>query len=122
MAQPIKRRNFLKNSLLATGGIILAANFISCSDDENEVTSSIPVNLTDQNFNQGVASFDPTNSQIIIWSRYTTTKPNVKIVWQLAKDIDFKNLVRQGEVITDASRDYTLAIEIKDLEENLKLF
>ncbi len=122
MAHNIKRRNFLKNSLLATGGLILASNFISCSDDENKLTSVIPSNLTDQNFNQGVASFDPTNSQVIIWSRYTTTNPSVKIVWQLAKDADFKNLVRQGEVTTDTSRDYTLAVEIKDLEENLKLF
>ena len=122
MAHNIKRRNFLKNSLLATGGIILAPNFISCSNNANEITSIIPSNLSDQHFNQGVASFDPTNSQVIIWSRYTTTQPSVKIVWQLAKDATFKNLIRQGEVTTDASRDYTLAVEIKDLEENLKLF
>ncbi|TCI93539.1 alkaline phosphatase D family protein [Tenacibaculum sp. M341] len=122
MSNNIKRRNFLRNSLLAAGGIVLAPNFISCSDSTDKLSSLIPKDLTNKNFNQGVASFDPTNSQVIIWTRYNTDKSSVKIVWQLAKDTDFKDIVRQGEVTTDTTRDYTLAIEIKDLDENLKLF
>lgn len=122
MATNIKRRNFLKNSLLAAGGIILVPNFISCSSDTDELSFPIPSNLTEKNFEQGVASFDPTNSQVIIWTRYTTESSSVKLTWQLAKDADFKDLVRQGEVKTDASRDFTVAIEIKDLAENLKLY
>ncbi len=122
MATNIKRRNFLKNSLLAAGGIILVPNFISCSSDTDKLSFPIPSNLTEKNFEQGVASFDPTNSQVIIWTRYTTESSSVKLTWQLAKDADFKDLVRQGEVNTDASRDFTVAIEIKDLAENLKLY
>ncbi|MCD8432823.1 alkaline phosphatase D family protein [Tenacibaculum finnmarkense genomovar ulcerans] len=121
MATNIKRRNFLKNTLLASGGILFAANFISCTTDD-PITNPIPTNLSQENFNEGVASFDPTNSQVIIWTRYTTTKPSVAITWQVATDEKFENLVRQSEVITDASRDYTLAVEVKELAENQKLY
>ncbi|WP_233861057.1 alkaline phosphatase D family protein [Tenacibaculum piscium] len=121
MATTIKRRNFLKNTLLASGGILLATNFISCNDDD-EITNPIPDNLSEENFKEGVASFDPTNSQVIIWTRYTTDKSSVAITWQVATDIKFKNIVRQSEVITDASRDYTIAIEVKELAENQKLY
>lgn len=122
MATNLKRRNFLKNSLLATGGILLAPNFISCSSDDVNTLPSIPSDATEKNFDLGVASFDPTNSQVIIWTRYTSQQTSVKLRWQLAKDAAFTNIVREGEVETDASRDYTVAIEIKDLAQNLKLY
>ncbi len=122
MATNLKRRNFLKNSLLATGGILLAPNFISCSSDDVNTLPSIPSDATEKNFDLGVASFDPTNSQVIIWTRYTSQQTSVKLRWQLAKDEAFTNIVREGEVETDASRDYTVAIEIKDLVQNLKLY
>ncbi len=122
MSTNLKRRSFLKNSLLATSGLILAPNFISCDSDPSEITNPIPSDITEKNFDLGVASFDPTNSQVIIWTRYSTTNPTAKLTWQLAKDKEFTKLVRQGEVETDASRDYTVAIEVKDLEENLRLY
>ncbi|MGG8496638.1 alkaline phosphatase D family protein [Tenacibaculum sp. TC6] len=121
MKTNIKRRNFLKNSLLATGGLLLAPNFISCIDDKI-IVQPIPDNLEEKNFDQGVASFDPTNTQVIIWTRYVTQKPIATLLWQLAKDVDFKEIVRQSKVNTDASRDYTVAIEIKDLEAGQKLY
>eukprot|EP01090_Pellita_catalonica_P018342 TRINITY_DN5889_c0_g1_i3.p1 TRINITY_DN5889_c0_g1~~TRINITY_DN5889_c0_g1_i3.p1 ORF type:complete len:552 (-),score=89.47 TRINITY_DN5889_c0_g1_i3:24-1679(-) len=106
---------------LATGGLLLVPNFISCKDDDIDELP-IPGNLAEKNFEQGVASFDPTNSQVIIWTRYTTQNASVALVWQLAKDKNFKNIVRQAEVTTDASRDFTVAVEIKDLDAGQKLY
>jgi len=120
MATNLKRRNFLRNSLLVAGGIVLAPNFISCKDDDD--IFDIPDNTTEKNFDLGVASFDPTNSQVIIWTRYSTQEVSTKLIWQLAKDANFKNIVRQGQVETDATRDYTVAIEVKDLAQNSKLY
>ena len=121
MATNLKRRKFLRNALLTTGGIFLVPNFISCKDDD-DFTDEIPSDLTEKNFNQGVASFDPTNSQVIIWTRYSTNENAVDLTWQIATDDSFENIVRQGEVTTDASRDYTVAIEVQDLDENQYLY
>lgn len=122
MSTNIKRRNFLKNSLFVAGGIVLAPNIISCSSDNEDFAIQIPPNLTENNFNQGVASFDPTNNQVIIWTRYESSAASVQLVWQLATDSNFTEVIREGEVTTDASRDYTIAIEVKDLEAGLKLY
>lgn len=123
MKNNINRRTFIKNSLLVSGGILLAPNFISCSDiDDTLNPNDIPDNLEHQNFNEGVASFDPTSTQIIIWSRYTTSKNMEFIGWQLAEDSNFKTIVRSGKVITDALRDFTISIEIQGLMSGKKFF
>ncbi len=116
----LSRRRFLINSVLTTGGLLLAPNFISCSDDDT--VYNIPKDYTSNNFPHGVASFDPTHDQVIIWTRYNTTESSVSIIWQVAYDSNFETVFRSGEVTTDASRDYTVAIELQNLEADKKLY
>jgi alkaline phosphatase D len=116
----VSRRRFLVNSMLTAGGLLLVPNFISCNNDDP--ITELPLDFIGKNFEQGVASFDSTHNQVIIWTRYTTTKPSVKIFWQVAYDPNFKTIYRSGVVTTDANRDYTLAVELQNLEENKKLY
>ncbi|WP_445456240.1 alkaline phosphatase D family protein [Flavobacterium sp. HNIBRBA15423] len=116
----LSRRRFLVNSILTTGGLLLAPNFISCTDDDT--IFGIPEDYTPDNFPHGVASFDPTHNQVIIWTRYNTNKLEAKIYWQVAYDNNFESVFRSGEVITDNTRDYTLAIELQNLEADRKLY
>lgn len=116
----ISRRRFLFNSLLTTGGVLLAPNIISCSNDYE--VYDIPSTYTNDSFLYGVASFDPSHDQVIIWTKYESSKKEAKIFWQVAYDSSFKNVVRSGEAIVDFTTDYTLAVEIQNLEPNSKLF
>ena len=50
------RRNFIQKALMASGGLILAPNFISCSDDDDLKVDYDESLLNVQNFNYGVAS------------------------------------------------------------------
>ncbi|MEH0008031.1 MAG: alkaline phosphatase D family protein [Flavobacteriales bacterium] len=122
MKENDSRRNFIYNGLLATGGIILSANCISFRRDGLLPSEAIPNKLESALFDQGVASFDPTDSQVIIWTRYTTHRPSVSIAWQVASDPGFQNLVRSGKATTDSARDYTVAVELKELESGQKLY
>lgn len=122
MANHINRRKFLKNSLLASSGILLIPNFISCSIDDVLNPDDIPNTLNVKNFDEGVASFDPTNDGVIIWSRYNSKKNMEFIGWQLAEDENFKTIVRSGKVITDKLRDFTVAIEIQGLKAGKTFF
>ncbi len=116
----LSRRSFLINSMFYTGGVFLVSNTISCANDK--IISETPKGYSLGNFAHGVASFDPTHNQVIIWTRYTTDKPSVKILWQVSYEQNFGTVLRSGEVTTDNKRDYTLAVELQDLEPNKKLF
>ena len=105
---------------MASGGIILAPNIISCSEDDNVQVEYDESQLTVQNFSYGVASFDPSNSGVIIWTRYTTA--NVEIIWEVSTQSDFSSILRTGKITTETSRDNTLAIELTELEADQKLY
>lgn len=112
----MNRRKFVRGSLFSLGGFYLTANFISCKHDPAVSPDVIPKNLDEKGFEQGVGSFDPTQDQVIIWTRYAESGSSVKINWELAYDSDFSEIVRKGTVETGAARDYTVAIEVKNLE------
>lgn len=116
------RRQFIRKASLAAGGIILTPNFISCNNDDDTLTQIDFDTLTDRNFDFGVASFDPTNSSVIIWTRYSTTEATADITWQVSTDANFNNILREGVVTTDANRDYTVSIEVQELDPGLKLY
>jgi len=122
MGNNSNRRSFLKKTLLGTGGVLLIPNFISCTTDIYNNDGIIPEDLITTNYEYGVASFDPTDSQVIIWTRYGTSLPSVEILWQISTDETFKNTIRSGLVTTSSERDYTIAIEIKNLKPDQKLF
>ena len=122
MKQPqLNRRNFLRSSLLASGSIFLAPVIISCSNDDNggseeELTGDFKI----KGFDYGVASFDPTATSIIIWTRYT--KGDTEVTWQMAKDNQFKDVVRQGKALIQSISDNTLAVEVQGLASNSKFY
>ncbi|MEO1030846.1 MAG: alkaline phosphatase D family protein [Bacteroidota bacterium] len=115
------RRSFIQKTLLATGGLVLAPNFISCNDDDDFTSPNIDTSgFTTINFNEGVASFDPTDSKVIIWTRYNVS--DKVIVWQISTDSSFNTILRSGTITTDPSRDNTIAVELTELDADLKLY
>lgn len=122
MSNSVNRRSFLRNSLLSLGGIYVGTNFISCSNDDDVSDIIFPTNLSEGNFDHGVASFDPTNSQVIIWTRYNTSEATANIAWQISYDVDFSSILRSGNVVTSNERDYTVAVEVQDLSADKKIY
>lgn len=66
-------------------------------------------------FYQGVASGDPLANRVIIWTRVTTSLPKVQVQWRVAKDTAMQQVVASGCVQTDASRDYTVKVDVENL-------
>lgn len=123
----MNRRKFFRQSLFASSGLVLAPLYISCSnDDDFEVelpVEELPIidikDFKNQGFNYGVASFDPTDSNVIIWTRYEKT---TLLSWQIAKDKEFVSIVDEGKLRPQAKFDYTIAIDIQDLPANSKFY
>ncbi len=69
-------------------------------------------------FYHGVASGDPTDSQVMLWTRVTANDPvppSINVNWRIATDASMTNIVQTGTTITDASRDYTVKIDVTGL-------
>lgn len=66
-------------------------------------------------FYHGVASGDPLEDGIIIWTRVTTNDASVPVRWSIATDSKMTQIVKQGQVITNQDKDYTVKIDVKDL-------
>lgn len=85
------------------------------------------VPLLDKNlapFYHGVASGDPTQNSIIIWTRITLPKTieQVSVKWEIATGSAFKEIIKFGETMTDEKSDFTVKADITELEENTIYF
>ncbi|EJG1903124.1 alkaline phosphatase D family protein, partial [Vibrio parahaemolyticus] len=87
---------------------------IGCGSDDNE---SVAVS-----FEHGVASGDPTQTQVIIWTRVTTAASYVDVSWQVASDMEFSNVVQSGVFTTDTGRDFTVKVDVQNLNANSQYY
>jgi alkaline phosphatase D len=67
-------------------------------------------------FYHGVASGDPLQDRVIIWTRVTTNDAIVTVDWKMATDTGFNNIVQSGTTTTDASKDYTVKVDVTGLQ------
>src|SRR4051812_1851849 len=69
-------------------------------------------------FNHGVASGDPLDDRVVLWTRATaeaTTAP-IAVRWDVATDPAFKTIVRQGQATAVAARDHTVKVDVTGLK------
>jgi len=67
-------------------------------------------------FSHGVASGDPLQDQVIIWTRVNVDQESAKVKWVVSTDNHFTSIIKEGFVTTDASKDYTIKIDVKGLQ------
>ncbi len=70
-------------------------------------------------FYHGVASGDPLEDRVIIWTRVTPEDmPGgpVDVTWRVANDPQLENVVQSGTFTTDEERDYTVKIDVTGLQ------
>ncbi|HCG7091556.1 alkaline phosphatase D family protein [Vibrio parahaemolyticus] len=106
----LSRRDFMK----VVSSTAVATGLIGCGSDDNE---SVAVS-----FEHGVASGDPTQAQVIIWTRVTTAASYVDVSWQVASDMEFSNVVQSGVFTTDTGRDFTVKVDVQNLNANSQYY
>ncbi|MHA2875351.1 alkaline phosphatase D family protein [Vibrio campbellii] len=107
----LSRRDFIK--AVSSGAV--ATTLTACgSDDKNTVTAA--------SFEHGVASGDPTQTQVIIWTRVTTEASYVDVSWQVSATEDFSSIEQSGTFATDTSRDFTVKVDVQNLNPNTQYY
>jgi len=67
-------------------------------------------------FTHGVASGDPLHNAVVIWTRAAPSTPGPATVsWDVSESETFATIVQSGSFTTDASRDYTVKVDVTGL-------
>jgi len=65
-------------------------------------------------FRHAVASFEPTTSGVLLWTRLGDG--SVEVRWELSDDPHLRHLVASGTVETSSERDHTVVVDVDGLE------
>lgn len=112
------RRKFIKTAAAASSTILVSNAMTACM--------AVPekTGLTQVQFSHGVASGDPTANAVIIWTRAIPLRDDKKIqvAWEVAKEASFDKVIRAGMVNTSAQQDFTIKVDLRDLEPDTQYF
>ena len=109
----LSRREFLKISALGAYSLVISTGLSGCRSSDNSVNVS---------FNHGVASGDPLSDKVIIWTRVTTDVQSVDVDYEVATDADFTDVIHNGIASTSADIDYTVKIDVHNLDAASKYY
>ncbi|MFN2544913.1 MAG: alkaline phosphatase [Actinomycetota bacterium] len=73
-------------------------------------------------FRHAVASGDPTQSSVILWTRVTGGPDDVPVQWVVASDRDLIHVVARGEAVAAADADHTVHVDATGLDEATTYF
>lgn len=66
-------------------------------------------------FRHGIASGDPDDSSVVIWTRITAEGLDQSVLWEVSRDSHFSTLVASGQQLTTHHRDFTVKVLVTDL-------
>src|ERR1041385_315762 len=75
-------------------------------------------------FYHGVASGDPLQDRVILWTRVTPedSTSNVNVKWEIAASKDFSSIIKSDSLSTSAARDFTIKVDVTGLQPGTKYF
>lgn len=120
MKKLLNRRQLIQRAFAGAGAVTLPITLTACggSDDQNETAAA------DLQFLHGVASGDPLQDKVILWTRVTVADLSLRIEleWEIALDRDFKNIQNSGKVQTSNAQDFTVKVDADKLKANQRYF
>lgn len=114
----LTRRDFIKASAAGFGSVVISSSLLGCSSDNRE-PEPLPYRVQ---FLHGVASGDPTADAVILWTRLSADAATVPVKWQLAEDKNFNRVIRSGDTTASAVSDYTIKIDVRDLNAGTEYY
>ena len=114
MPNSISRRELIQKSLASFGALSIPVSLTACGSDNNDSTSP----TTKVEFLHGVASGDPLKDRVILWTRITPqdTSLRLEVVWEIATDDKFSQVINTGKVQTASAQDFTVKVDADKLK------
>lgn len=113
MSEKISRRELIQKSLFGFGALSLPVAFTGCNDGSDEESSEAQAD-----FLHGVASGDPLQDKVILWTRLTPVdlSARLKVTWEIATDDQFKVNLKTGVVQATKTDDFTVKVDATGLQ------
>lgn len=112
------RRDFLRFGALTSGSIIVSSGLQGCDlvDSDSDPEASFQ-------FLHGVASGDPLEDSVIIWTRVSPENANsVTVTWEVATDEFFSQIVNKDQAVVTDERDYTVKVDVQGLQSGTRYY
>ncbi|MDX1470354.1 MAG: alkaline phosphatase D family protein [Flavobacteriaceae bacterium] len=94
--------------------IAITLLFLNCHNlaSESRATDSVEIE-----FKHGIASGDPLEDAVIIWTKVTPITPidSLEVIWEMASTPRFEEILKSGKALTTAEKDYTLKVDVTGL-------
>lgn len=121
MSLKISRRELLQKSLAGFGALSLPISLTACGGDSDDGMQSDSVKA---DFLHGVASGDPLKDKVILWTRLTPNDVSLRleVIWEIALDQKFSQLVNAGKVQTAQAQDFTVKVDANKLRSNQRYY
>ena len=119
MTAKISRRELIQKSLFGFGALSLSTGFTGCNHSSDQETATLQVN-----FEHGVASGDPLQDRVILWTRLTPNDASARLQvnWEIALDNQFQQIIKTDKVLTSASQDFTVKVDVTGLKPDQRYF
>ncbi|MEP4052811.1 MAG: alkaline phosphatase D family protein [Litorimonas sp.] len=108
----------MQNKLTRRGvmGLTAGAGLAACTAPETVVGKNDHV-IKAGAFAHGIASGDPFTNSVVLWTHVSTElEGDVEVLWKMALDAEFTNVVKSATVTTNAARDFCVKVIADDLE------
>jgi alkaline phosphatase D len=112
----VSRRNLLKQAgiLGASAAVTSQTLAMSSKPAVDPLAEKVMVD-----FGHGVASGDPLNDRVILWTRISPQiNTATEVSWRICEDPEMQQEVNSGVVTTDSSRDFTVKVDADGLLPN----
>ncbi|MDR7016938.1 alkaline phosphatase D family protein [Acinetobacter sp. 3657] len=115
MTAKISRRELIQKSLFGFGALSLSTGFTGCNNSSDKESNALKVS-----FDHGVASGDPLQDRVILWTRLSPndSSARLQVTWEIALDDQFKQIVKTDKVTTAAAQDFTVKVDATGLTPN----
>lgn len=123
-----RNENLLRDGLTRRslfGRLTGAAGLVAATACQSNGTRLAEAAQQPARFGWGVASGDPTQSSVIIWTRAVPENAgtsSLEIVYEVSEDRSFEKLFASGMAQTSPARDYTLKVDVVGLEAGKTFF
>ncbi len=124
----LTRRDFLRVAASSGAAVSIPTLLTACGSSDNDDATGVlggggGGTVAESSFQHGVASGDPLQDRVILWTRLTFPSGNsAEVSWVIASDPELKNITNEGTASADAARDFTVKVDADGLAPNTTYF